>query len=83
MNQVAVVTGAGSGVGQAIALKLAEQNWQVVLVGRRAASLLKTIELGRDKSKFHMIPCDVSDEQAVNAMAAEVLKRYTASVACS
>jgi NAD(P)-dependent dehydrogenase (short-subunit alcohol dehydrogenase family) len=76
MKQVAVVTGAGSGVGRAIALKLAEQNWQVVLIGRKAASLEKTLELGRDKSRFHMIPCDVSDEQAVNAMAAEVLKRY-------
>jgi NAD(P)-dependent dehydrogenase (short-subunit alcohol dehydrogenase family) len=75
MNQVAVVTGAGSGVGQAIALKLAEQGWQVNLVGRTAASLQRTLELGRDKSKFHVIPCDVSDERAVNAMAAEVLKR--------
>jgi len=35
MSKTAVVTGAGSGVGQAIALALVEQNWDVALVGRR------------------------------------------------
>jgi len=39
-----VVTGAGSGVGQAIALALAKQNWKVALVGRREETLRETVK---------------------------------------
>ena len=43
MSQNAVVTGAGSGVGQALALALARDGWQVAIVGRRMESLEETI----------------------------------------
>ena len=45
MNQTSVVTGAGSGVGRAVALALAQQGWRVALVGRRAAALAETAQL--------------------------------------
>ena len=41
----AVVTGAGSGVGQAVALKLAEQGWRVAILGRREEALKATAKL--------------------------------------
>ena len=53
MNKTSVVTGAGSGVGQVIALKLAQQGWRVALVGRRTEALNETVKLagllGRDE----------------------------------
>ena len=41
----AVVTGAGSGVGRAVAVKFAAEGWQVALVGRRAEPLAETVAL--------------------------------------
>ena len=41
----AVVTGAGSGVGRAVALKFAAEGWNVALVGRRAEPLAETMRL--------------------------------------
>jgi NAD(P)-dependent dehydrogenase (short-subunit alcohol dehydrogenase family) len=80
MSKVAVVTGAGSGVGQAIALKLAAApDFFVVLVGRREAPLRETIaRAGEAGGRILAIPCDVADDAAVRAMAAQVLSKYTA-----
>ena len=44
-TSTAVVTGAGSGVGRAVALKFAAEGWQVALVGRRAETLAETAAL--------------------------------------
>lgn len=41
----AVITGAGSGVGRAIALKFASEGWSVALVGRRPEALAESIGL--------------------------------------
>ena len=43
--KTAVVTGAGSGVGRAIALRFAAEGWQVALVGRRGETLNETVAL--------------------------------------
>ena len=70
----AVVTGAGSGVGQATALALVRQGWRVALVGRRAEALQETLklagELGRGLLTF---PCDIGDSAAVAALGQRVL----------
>ncbi|CAA9420875.1 MAG: hypothetical protein AVDCRST_MAG64-2913, partial [uncultured Phycisphaerae bacterium] len=42
VTKVAVVTGAGSGVGRAVALRLLDEGWHVALVGRRADALHET-----------------------------------------
>ena len=51
MNKTAVVTGAGSGVGQAIAIALAKLNWRVALVGRRAETLRQTVKRAGKNAK--------------------------------
>jgi len=77
MTRTSVVTGAGSGVGQDIALKLARQNWRVALVGRRAETLKETVKLaGSAGSQFLVCPCDIGDSAAVGVMAKKVLAEF-------
>jgi NAD(P)-dependent dehydrogenase (short-subunit alcohol dehydrogenase family) len=73
----AVVTGAGSGVGRAVALKLAAEGWNVALVGRRVELLAETALLaGSDEGRLAVFPCDVSKPDSVAAMGAAVLGRF-------
>lgn len=77
MTDAAVVTGAGSGVGRAVAVALLEQGWRVALVGRREAALRETAVLSRASAETCLVvPCDVRDEAAVNAMAETVLAAF-------
>lgn len=76
--RVAVVTGAGSGVGQACALRLAAAGWHVALIGRRATALQQTIAAaGPVGPRFSIHTCDVSNPSAVRVMAAAVLRRWS------
>jgi len=69
----AVVTGAGSGVGRAIALKFAAEGWTVALVGRRAEPLAETAALaGPQDGRIGLFPCDISAADDVEKMAAAV-----------
>ena len=65
-GQVAIVTGAGSGVGRATALALAGVGMVPVLVGRREAALVETARLiGERGGRSLTEPADVADEAAV------------------
>lgn len=73
----AVVTGAGSGVGQAVALALAARGWRVALVGRRAEKLEETAGLaGAAREALITCPCDIGDPRAVESMARRVLAAF-------
>ena len=72
----AVVTGAGSGVGRAIALRFAAGGWRVALVGRRAEPLADTAARVGSESRAAVFPCDVSVADDVAAMGAAVLARF-------
>ena len=65
---VAVVTGAGSGIGRAAALALADRGWSVVLAGRRADALTQTRDLAADPARLHVQATDVSDRDQVEAL---------------
>lgn len=73
---VAVVTGAGSGVGRACVVSLAQRGFSVALLGRREAQLNETVALARAAQKpgvkLLAIPCDVSVEAEVQRMAERV-----------
>ena len=71
MSGVAVITGAGSGIGRASAIALAAAGWRVVLAGRRAAPLEETAVLCGPDSL--VCPADVADEDQVDALFARVL----------
>lgn len=74
MNKTAVITGAGSGVGRALALKLASQEWRVAIVGRRAEALAETA--GAQASRITLHVCDVGNPAAVAEMGRRVLAEF-------
>ncbi|MDQ3346723.1 MAG: SDR family NAD(P)-dependent oxidoreductase [Acidobacteriota bacterium] len=72
-----VVTGAGSGVGRAVALKFAAEGWQVALVGRRTDALAETAALARStEDRIAIFSCDVGAPDEVEALGAAVLARF-------
>ena len=72
--QVAVVTGASSGIGAAVARRLAADGWHCVLLARREEQLRELAE----KIGGEVEPCDVSDRAAVDAVAARIRERHPA-----
>ncbi|WP_431678248.1 SDR family oxidoreductase [Kitasatospora sp. KL5] len=73
-QQIAVVTGAGSGIGRAVALELAAAGWRTVLAGRRAEPLRETAALAGGGAVA--VPTDVTDPAAVDALFAETAERF-------
>jgi NAD(P)-dependent dehydrogenase (short-subunit alcohol dehydrogenase family) len=73
-DKIAIVTGAGSGIGRATAIALLDAGWRVVLAGRREEELRRTAEHAPDRTL--VAPTDVSDEAAVDALFAATVATY-------
>ena len=68
----AIVTGASSGIGEAIALRLAREGARVVLIARREAELERVANAIRAAgAEAHVLPCDLADVQAAFAAGEE------------
>ncbi len=77
MSKIAIVTGAGSGIGRACALGLLAEGWTVALVGRRADALAETAALaGANATHAHPMPCNVADDEQVRATFDAVAARF-------
>ncbi len=74
-GKVAIVTGAGSGIGRAVAVALAQQGYQVGLGGRRAAELDATAAAAPPGSCL-AVPTDVSDPAHVEALFTRTRERF-------
>ncbi len=75
--KIAVVTGAGSGIGAAVAHALAEEGWVVVLAGRRRDALASVAEQGAElPGQLDPVPADVTDETSVRALFARTVERH-------
>src|SRR4051812_30581322 len=76
-ERVAVVTGAGSGVGRAVALALAREGYSVVVAGRRADALEATVAHGSAEGPAMLaVPTDVGDSAAVRALFARTHEAF-------
>jgi NAD(P)-dependent dehydrogenase (short-subunit alcohol dehydrogenase family) len=72
---IALVTGAGTGIGRAAALALAEDGWTVALVGRRREPLEETAGMAGG-ARTLVLPTDISDPAAVDALFAKVKQEF-------
>jgi len=77
MNKVAIVTGAGSGIGRASALALLKDGWKVALAGRRCDALEATRAAAGDLAGNALaVPTDATDPAAVKALFAATREAF-------
>src|SRR3712207_5397096 len=71
-GKIAVVTGAGTGVGRAVSLALMQEGYNLVLAGRRREPLEKTAQDGQASgAKSVVVPTDVGDPTSVKSLFAK------------
>jgi NAD(P)-dependent dehydrogenase (short-subunit alcohol dehydrogenase family) len=76
-SKIAIVTGAGSGIGRACALGLLKEGWSVGLLGRRAEALNETAALAGDAAgRALALPCDVTQDAQVGAAFDAVVAKF-------
>ncbi len=75
-GKFALVTGAGSGIGRAVALSLQSAGYSVALAGRREAELQATADLAQSGGSMLAIPTDVGDAQSVVALFARIEEAF-------
>src|SRR5579883_3160830 len=75
MSKVAIVTGAGSGIGRASALALHRAGYAVVLAGRRADALEETANQAGDARAFP-VPTDATDPHSVAGLFAKAVEKF-------
>jgi NAD(P)-dependent dehydrogenase (short-subunit alcohol dehydrogenase family) len=76
-TKIAIVTGAGSGIGRASAVALLKAGWSVALAGRRADALQETIEqAGPDGARAAAVPTDVTQPDSVRALFGSVKEKW-------
>jgi len=76
-DKIVIITGAGSGIGEATAKRFAADGATVVLVGRTQDKLDKVADAIADKNKVFVRPTDVSKAEDVKALFDEVIDKYS------
>ena len=75
-QKIAIVTGAGTGVGRAASLALMNSGFTVVLAGRRMEMLQETQRLGGNTGKSLCVSADMTDPGSIAALFAKVTETY-------
>jgi NAD(P)-dependent dehydrogenase (short-subunit alcohol dehydrogenase family) len=74
-QKVALITGAGTGIGRQVALALLQEGFAVVLAGRRREALEAVVKAG-DPARMLAVPADVTDPASVKALFAAAEQRF-------
>ncbi|VTR93780.1 3-oxoacyl-acp reductase : Short-chain alcohol dehydrogenase OS=Singulisphaera acidiphila (strain ATCC BAA-1392 / DSM 18658 / VKM B-2454 / MOB10) GN=Sinac_2436 PE=3 SV=1: adh_short [Gemmata massiliana] len=75
-GKVALVTGAGSGIGRAVSLALLREGYRVVLTGRRPDALAATLALAPTGTSALTVPADVTDPASVRALFEQTKSKF-------
>lgn len=75
-RKIALVTGAGSGIGRASAIALMKAGFTVVLAGRRIELLEETRSLGPEPGMSEPVICDIADPESIAALFAKIMDVY-------
>jgi len=73
---IAIVTGAGSGIGRAVSLALVKEGWSVALAGRRAEQLDTTAGQAAVADRTLVVPTDVTDPDSVARLFARTVEAF-------
>jgi len=76
MGKVAVITGAGSGIGRSVAIALSQRGYRLVLAGRRIEALKETETLLHGGAEALCVATDVTDSASVNALFGAATARF-------
>jgi NAD(P)-dependent dehydrogenase (short-subunit alcohol dehydrogenase family) len=77
LDRIAIITGAGTGIGKQTTLAFLKAGYSVVLAGRREEPLKQAVEEAQaDESKTLIVPTDVSDQTSVQNLFAETIKKF-------
>ncbi|WP_238934492.1 SDR family oxidoreductase [Aurantibacter crassamenti] len=74
-TKIAIVTGAGSGIGRAVAIALNQNNWTVILAGRRENQLQETATLCENKNTL-VAPTDITNKESVAQLFRQAKEKY-------
>lgn len=75
-SRIAIVTGAGTGIGKSAALALLSDGWSVVLAGRRPEPLAQVADESGAGARVLAVPTDVSNADSVQALFAAAVERF-------
>jgi len=76
-GKVAIVTGAGTGIGKAVALALLKEGYSVAFAGRRAEPLEKAVaDSGAGAARTLAVPTDVGDPESVRGLFAKTKEKF-------
>ena len=74
-NKIAIVTGAGSGIGRAVAIALFNDGWSIVLAGRRDGQLIETAN-ACDVKRTLVVPTDITIQESVQHLFRQTMKTF-------